>query len=238
MYKTLIIIERFVKYFEFTILNLFRASNLEFRIYKRKSRGFTLLELLIVMGIIALLAGTSLTSLTKSRTQNALKIGAQEVTLALRSAESSALSVKEVAGQYPGYGVYVPHALQNEYWIFADIDEDKKYTPANDIIIGGKKMLPPGATIRRLLIEDQVVEQWVFDRKISDNDSLAVVYNRPTPKVYFSEAQLNDPQIAGTVGICVGTTDSMLSRVVRVWKSGHVSLGDYGNDCGGSGSGS
>ena len=214
---------------------IFRISDFGFRAYQCEPKGFTLIEMLIVIGIVSLLAGTSMTSLTKSRTQNALRQGAQELSLAYRNAESNALSIRESGGKFPGYGIYISAVNQPTYFMFADVypdgdgdgtGDDGQYTSSQDTTIGGQKVLPRGAVIKKLYSGGPLASNLV------EIPNLSVVFLRPTPTVLFANggALITTPGV-GFVAICVGTADSTLVKMIRIWRTGHVAVSQYGNDC-------
>jgi|GEM_PF-3209348 len=192
------------------------------------NKGFTLLELLIVMGIIALLAGASLSSLTRSRTQSALRQGAQQIAQSLRVAEANALAVRVYGSVYPAYGVYFNAPTSNAltYQPFVDLDANGKYSNApGDVPNGPELALPRGAMIKKIMY-------WDASGGVNSTTGydLGVVFTRPAPTISYSS---NNGVIANAAyaGVCVGTIDTSLTRIIKVWRTGHVSIGDFSTDC-------
>jgi prepilin-type N-terminal cleavage/methylation domain-containing protein len=58
-------------------------------------QGFSLLELMVVIGMIGILTGISLTSLTSSRKKKAVETDARKVTAVIREAQNNAFSGKK-----------------------------------------------------------------------------------------------------------------------------------------------
>lgn len=211
-------------------IRAFGIFSLRSKCLRRFERGFTLIELLIVMGIVAMLAGMSLTSVTRSRTQNAVRQASQELAQALREAEANALAVKgftfEGETTFPAYGVYFvnPAAASGrsvtEYFPFVDVDGDGVFS-GGDVKNGPARKLPQGAVMRKY-VEDP--ESVFIDRDLS------IVFTRPTPIVSFSSGGL-ELLDRGYVGVCVEATDTSLSRIIRVWRSGHISVSDFSTEC-------
>lgn len=69
-------------------------------------RGFTLLELMVVIGIIGIMTGIGLVSLVPAKKNIALKTAQDEVTSAIKLAQSYALQGKSISGvsDICGYG--------------------------------------------------------------------------------------------------------------------------------------
>lgn len=193
---------------------------------KRFERGFTLIELLMVIGIVGMLAGMTLSSITRSRTQNAVRQGSQFVAQALRDAESHALAVKVYGSVYPAYGVHFMTPKNNalNYQPFVDLDGDGTYS-AGDVADGVKLTLPRGAMVKKIMY-------WDEDGSLNTttDDDFAVVFTRPEPTISFSSSA---PRIGSSAyaGVCIGAIDTAMTRLVKVWRTGHVSVGDSSTDC-------
>lgn len=181
------------------------------------------------MGIVAILAATSLSSLTRSRSQTALRQGSQELASSYRTALSNALSIKNSGSftgeAFPGYGLYIPASGQSRYWIYADTDGNNKYT-ASDPKVGADIIIPRGA-----LIKSMYYGVTTTSPPTPVTNDLSVVFERPTPKVHFTSNSSPLPTNAALVAICMGTIDTSLVKMIRIWRTGHVSVSGYGNDC-------
>lgn len=94
--------------------------------------GFTLIEILVVIAIIASFSAYIFASYRKSQPTYALLGVAQKISFDLRKAQNMAMSSKEFHGKVPqgGYGVYFsknPSDNVYSYIIFADCDGSKDY---------------------------------------------------------------------------------------------------------------
>lgn len=99
----------------------------------RSYLGFTYIEMMVVVAIIGILATFAVLALLPYRGDVALVIARENLQDMLRDAKARVLAGTEVDGEIPyGYGVEITVG-SDEIVLFADIDNDKKYTPT-----GGK----------------------------------------------------------------------------------------------------
>ncbi|NTV44545.1 MAG: prepilin-type N-terminal cleavage/methylation domain-containing protein [Candidatus Yonathbacteria bacterium] len=174
-----------------------------------KSQGFTLIELMVVVGIFAMMTGLVLANYPRFNTQIVLENTAHEVALELRQAQSFGMGVRESSAQsamYPGYGVHVPSLTSGtvkDIFLFADIAQggstqgDKRYAGENSCVPGS------GECVEKLTLNSHHVYALCGNmkknlglipafRKTADivtagaapycnKDSLDVVFTRPDP---------------------------------------------------------
>lgn len=84
-----------------------------------KLRGFTLIEVLVVLGITSLLAGMVLTYSSRSRTQTALYVETAKLAQIILKAKSYSIATYVSGGEAApcGYGIHVDYAA-NSYEFF------------------------------------------------------------------------------------------------------------------------
>ncbi|MCX6813817.1 MAG: prepilin-type N-terminal cleavage/methylation domain-containing protein [Candidatus Azambacteria bacterium] len=87
------------------------------------SKGFTLIEVLVVLSIIVVITGIIIFNIGTERQNSALLRSAQNLSLNLRRAQSFALSSKiyKTVGVPCGWGVHFNGANSTSYIIFADL---------------------------------------------------------------------------------------------------------------------
>ncbi len=89
--------------------------------------GFTLIEVLIALGIMVVITTLSLVDFRTADSQSASNFGAQLLVSDLRSVALKALGGERFQGKTPGgWGVYFEED-SNQYIIFADLDNDRNY---------------------------------------------------------------------------------------------------------------
>lgn len=115
------------------------------KIKTHNGKGFSIVEFLVVIFIIALLTTLVLVNYRQGQQKNVLNSATQRLAADLRRAQNSALAVKtESAGIPYGYGIYVDNS-GNQYRYFYNTGSPPKYTgSSNDLEI---ITLPAGVTI-------------------------------------------------------------------------------------------
>lgn len=85
-------------------------------------KGFTLIELTVVIAILGLLLGVAVTNFRAGQRQDAVRLSAQRLTDILRTAQAKALSGATINGQVaPSYGVQLIVDADPAGVIFADV---------------------------------------------------------------------------------------------------------------------
>jgi Tfp pilus assembly protein FimT len=94
----------------------------------RSKSGFTLVEMIVITGIIVLLATLALANYRQGEKQYLLQTCKQGVISSLRQGQNMALSSLEFEGEVPagGYGLYFSQNSDN-FFLFADKNDDKFY---------------------------------------------------------------------------------------------------------------
>lgn len=87
------------------------------------AKGFTLIEMLVVLAIIVIITGVVIFNIGADRQNSALLRSAQKFSLDLRRAQSFALSSKvfKTSGVPCGWGAHFNGVGSNSYVIFADL---------------------------------------------------------------------------------------------------------------------
>lgn len=106
----------------------------------QSSQGFTLVELLVVMMIMALLASLALVSHRTGQKKYALAQAGQRLISDLRKAQNMAMSGVDIELGYCGYGLQIDYnARPTSYYFYADKADNcqtsnNKYDGSDDII--------------------------------------------------------------------------------------------------------
>lgn len=170
------------------------------------NRGFTLIEMLIVLAIIVIITGIVIFNTSFERQNSALLRSAQKLSLDLRRVQSFALSSKifKTSGVPCGWGAHFNGVGSNSYVIFADLAlnqncSDRDFVRATD---GSEDFetinLESGITVSSLT------------SNLSD-----IVFTPPDPIVTFTPAQTS----AGVTLINKNST----TRTITVNKTGFIS---------------
>jgi prepilin-type N-terminal cleavage/methylation domain-containing protein len=160
-------------------------------------KGFTLIELIAVIGIIGLISGVILGGYNKFGGQIILKTLVYDIALSLRQAQTYGISVKNTlsnSGFAAGYGVHFNSADPVEYILFADTYElvggsvvesnsdggDGVYTSQNEQVT--VYSIGRGYKINQVCVNEPASEVCYGDGSSTGGDATVdILFNRPNP---------------------------------------------------------
>ncbi|OGF93794.1 hypothetical protein A3G54_02715 [Candidatus Giovannonibacteria bacterium RIFCSPLOWO2_12_FULL_44_15] len=193
------------------------------------SRGFTLIEMLIVITIISIVTTIALVGYKDYGAQLNVRRSANEIALAIREAQANALAVKGYDHDnnsgtpllFTSWGVYFNKTVSTtQYNIFVDLDGDKNYDSGESVktinILNGVKILNLAKGLETSETDDSSITR------------LDIVYQRPNPDTTLKAngATCSGAVISGTCPdleiILQGVTGTQ--RTVVVWSTGQVSI--------------
>ena len=130
-------------------------QNSKFKI-QNSSKGFTIIELIIVMVIIGIVAAIVVPSYNKARNNKDLLLGREQVSSDIRMVQNYSYSTLKFDAEFPegGYGIRFDIDVPKKYIIFADINSNQTYN------IGEKSQemeLPRSVEISSLKVDDSKV---------------------------------------------------------------------------------
>ncbi len=149
------------------------------------NRGFSLIEMLMVMGIFAFLSGMIFVNYGKFNTKASLDNLTHQVALVIRQAQVYGISVSQ-GDQFKGYGVYFSTATPEDkvkFILFKDYNpQDKKYNPrtnpcggdANDECLG-KISIQSGDVVNKIIANGETSAPGIELREAN------IVFTRPSP---------------------------------------------------------
>ena len=109
--------------------------------FKMKQKAFTIIELVVVIGVIAIITATVLFSYQAGKRQSALQRAASKLAQDIRRTQEMAMSAKEctpppascpTGGVPAGYGFYINKLQDDRYFIYAD-DGSERYEGGEEI---------------------------------------------------------------------------------------------------------
>ncbi len=161
------------------------------------ARGFTLVELLTVIAIIFILTGLVLSNLRSARDHAAAEQAALDLIALMREARQNSLAVREHAGMYPSYGVYVKKG-ESTAVLFADCKADDDAAGSNSLnkhdtfdYTGTKEQENCGAgntDVERLTFAGGVIVEDIEADTIVHKDNIthfSVQFLQPEPTLWF-----------------------------------------------------
>ena len=135
------------------------------------NKGFTLIELVVVIGIIVLLTALTLPNYRAGDKQLSLQRSVSKLSQDLRRAQEMAMSSREFIGAPPtfrgGYGIYFNLSQPGQYILFADLDNENDYDT--------------GEAVETLVLESKIIID-----SLSPSGPLTIVFIPPDPTIVFS----------------------------------------------------
>lgn len=157
----------------------------------RNSKGFTLLEVTVVLVVISLLSIIFIANYREGEKQFALKRSAHQLAQSLRKAQGMALSSQEFMGAYQGgYGIYFSETPGGEetgvYTLFVDCDNDNKFD-GDDLVCddcrGGSCTASSSERIEDFSLETRIKIDNLTPSSIGN--TLCITFTPPEPTVVF-----------------------------------------------------
>lgn len=188
--------------------------------FKQKTKGFTLVEMLISVGIFTIMSAIILANYPEFRSRSALDNLTAQVATVFREAQVYGISVREEGSSFSaGYGVHVSAANNKELIIFADID--KGFTFSKDDTVLETFTLNGGETISQICAPSCVGDQ----TKPIQPDSVTVVFIRPNPDAYFSVNDVYDEgSMPPSISIQISNKSGSYRRYVELYTTGQISV--------------
>ena len=223
--------------------------------YARSFRkGFTLVELLVVVGIFAMMTGLILANYSGFDSSIILENTTYEIALEIRQAQSFGMGVREVSSSpdvFPAYGVRIPTLSGTpvrEAFLFSDIPSTG-FSVGNGMYDGGDACIPgSGECVEKLIMQKYhiyalcgnvkknlgagVVFRTTDDIVSSgastycDKESLEVLFTRPDPDA------VSNGYIGGVKDTLSPYSDAEIVvasprgdvRTVVIWSTGQITV--------------
>lgn len=190
-----------------------------FNIPYSAKRGFTLVELLVTIGIFIFMTSVVLAKYRSFSTNSDFSNVVEGLVLSLREAQVYGVGSKTAGGISCGspaspfncaYGIYLSKASgsNGSYTVFVDVDKDGLYT-ASDMVV---QTVSLGNT-SDILISDITING-------INTDTLAVTFKRPNPDAIIN-GDINNT--SASITIKKGTTGTN-SNTVNITSSGQISV--------------
>lgn len=178
---------------------------------KRGEDGITIVELLVIVSITAVISSLILGNFAQFGTRVSLNLASQQLSQALRKAQSFALATRGTSGIFPGYGVHIDMINPGNSILFADTDAfgNKVYDLGD--IVAERIVFESGSVITDICVEPP---------RSCGKNSLDVVFLRPEPNVTITADGVSS--ITNAEIILRGAHPDLTKRV-RIWITGQIS---------------
>lgn len=188
-----------------------------------QARGFTLVELLVVVALIVLITAAVLVRQARFDSSTLLRSLSYSVALSVRQAQvygTSIVGVQSGATKVyaSAYGIYFNGP--DSYAVYADINSNGTYDSATDVLIQAYQM---GAGY-------QITKFCGIKADRSQNCSvtwLSVYFKRPNPDALFADSA--GDTLTGAYIQIASTNDAANTRSITVTSTGQISVGGSGS---------
>lgn len=189
---------------------MFHSSNNLIGTQSARSRGFTLVELLISVAIIMILSLTLYAQQSKFDSSIYIKNTAQQIALAIR--ESQTYSVSSVGGSEGTYGIHFSNNSK-EFTFFQDSNGDGIYASSTDKMI----------KTHRLKGSNQIGNKSIVSNTNSyDCSTLTITFKRPNPEPTF---RCDSNFRSGRAEIVLGdSNDNTVTKKIKVSATGQIQV--------------
>lgn len=177
------------------------------------SAGFTMVELIIVIGIITVISVLVLVKYPNFSEKQSLDRAAKSIALAIRDAQIKALATVEFSPSvFPAYGVHFDSSINDSYIIFADINNNQQYDSPGEMF-----------EQKKIITSARITDLCAY-LKSADPDQcglpdLDIIFKRPEPLIFLKSSAIM-PNISDVE--IIAQTPSGMQRTIGVWLSGQV----------------
>lgn len=175
-------------------------------IARHTRRGFTLAEMVVVIGIIAIVSGVVLANNNKFGGQVLLQNLAYDIALSIRQAQVYGIAVQRFNNEYASaYGMHFSVSSPDIYVLFADV------TTVNGVYDGSSERVQSSTIANRYTISALRING-CSGTAVSNLD---IVFKRPDPDAYISAPPLSGLQESAciTVSSPQGGTKNVIVEV-------------------------
>lgn len=198
-----------------------KVENKKESVATKSSAGFSLIELLVVIAVVTVISSLILLRYGRFSGNVILSSLAYDVALSVREAQVFGLSFRESGagtGIFSGgYGVHFDKNTPNDYFLFADIDTNKRFSAATDKVIENFSVRQSFSlsTICATLSSSS-------EEKCSpDIAFLDISFQRPNPDAFIVSDIASDTYKEGRV---VLRSPEGQTRSIKVFSTGQISV--------------
>lgn len=184
-------------------------------------RAFTLIEVVIVAGVIAIIAAVTLASFPEFSERIGIEQEAGKLTLALRKTQSYALAVREFqagSGIFPPYGITIAMSDPTHYTIFGDVNASNRFESFLGESIE-KTSVEKRVSIFQICGNSQSVPQGSCQLSSAD-----IVYIRPAPTISLIGVDGGIPLSYNDIKVVLRSLDGSIQKSVIIWSTGQISI--------------
>ena len=190
-------------------------STLDFRLSTRALRGFTLVEVLVSIGIFTVLTGVVLSNYRGYNTNALFANASEDIVLALRQAQVYGVGVKGTGTSFTTpYGVYFSTvaAKKNEIVIFADTNGNRIYNP-----------LAGETAVETIKWNSTTAVSTITCDGVPCGNNVYVTFKRPNPDAFVATVA-NQAISVGKLDVVLNDSNTGKTSTISITSTGQISL--------------
>lgn len=193
-----------------------------------KVKGFTLIEVVVVIGVMAIISSLMLANFPRFNKQISVEREASKLALSLRKAQSYALAVREFSPafnddpfctnppvKFPGYGLFFKASDPTHYFIYGDVNCSKDYE--NTLLEEAVEIINIEGNIKVFSIKGYNAAACGGG---CDLDELSILYVRPGPTILIKSNGID----YSFTEIYLRSSDGAVSKKIVARSTGQVSI--------------
>ncbi len=184
-----------------------------------KQKGFTLIEMVAVLGIFMVLTSIVIFNYSKFRSDTILTNMAYEVALTIREAQIYGVSARSSGASFENaYGIFIPSSSATQYSVFSDTSGDLIFSGDSCLLSGGDNCTTTYNFQNNIKISQ-------LDVKIGSScqpaSSLSISFKRPNPEPIIRRNSGNEAISLAQIKV---STAEGVSRYVVIYGNGQVAV--------------
>lgn len=219
--------------------------NINMLYYRGARGGFTLIEIIIVIGIAVIITTITLASLPALNAQSRTKAGAETALRTVRDARNRSVAIAEfpigaATPSFPSYGAFFTITSPQQITLYADCkldDTGNNVIDHNDDFRFATSVCPdpPGPAtglVENILLDSRVkikeIRRIVPGATTITQQTAHVEFLRPEPSSWIStEGSPAPPTILlplGRIEIDITDTNDTFTKTIVIWTTGHMEV--------------
>lgn len=197
------------------------------KILKQDNAGFTMIEMVVSVGIFVVMASLILTNYQKFLNTSSLSTLASEIAVSIRQAQVYGQNVREFGAgtnTFPSYGAFFDSNTTDSFVLFADIiGGDKQYN--NGVACGAVG----SECLEKFNIQSRArIARLCGNMKTGPTEcglsSLDIAFTRPNPDALITGVSGGVSKTYSDAEIVIGAVGETAEKTVVVWASGQIGV--------------
>lgn len=203
------------------------------KIFFKNNAGFSLIELIVTLGIIIIISTLILANYPNLSEMHSVDRAARIVSIEIRDAETRAMSIKEdptsSSARFPAYGVHFDLSKPKDIALFVDLNcsagtaSNCKYESAAGDTIFETKIIPTNAVIKQICGN---LKSDPFNKNCNLT-SADIVFLRPAPSVFLKGIDNLGAYDFSDIEVIIGEARTNNKKMIGTTQGGQIFVETY-----------